>query len=49
MMTQKDKEEVARAAEMWRLNDERNKQNEADRKRKQVEANLALLYAIAAK
>lgn len=28
MMTQKDKEEVARAAEMWRLNAERNKQIE---------------------
>ena len=25
MMTQKDIEEVRRAAEMWRLNDERNK------------------------
>jgi hypothetical protein len=41
MMTQKDKEEVARAAEMWRLNAERNKrlaeEAEKERKRKALE------------
>jgi hypothetical protein len=41
MMTQKDIEEALRAAEMWRLNDERNKrlaeEAEKERKRKALE------------
>lgn len=37
MMTHKDIEEAYRAAEMWRLNDERNKRlaEEAEKERKQ--------------
>ena len=34
-------------AKVWKLNDERNKQLEAECKRKHIEANLALVYKIA--